>query len=253
MIPLEVHAPRDGAELPAILYFHGGGLVLGSNHSCRPTALQLAHHSGAVVVAVDYRLAPEHKVPTQVEECFAATVWVCAHGAELGIDPAQVAVVGDNAGATLAAGVALMARDLDGPDLLCQALVYPGLDDSIPASSSVTECGDEPGLTFDDMHYLRGLTGGDIDRSPYAVPSEATDLTGLPQTVIAVADLDPTRHWVGRYATRLAAARVQTTLSCYPGTLREFVSQTTVPVQPRLAMAEIGALLAAKFANPSPW
>ncbi|WP_141576564.1 alpha/beta hydrolase [Actinomadura sp. WMMA1423] len=250
---LDVYTPGERPSLPAVVYFHGGGMVMGSNHSFRPTAINIAHSSGAKVIAVDYRLAPEHPVPAQLEDCYAATEWVAANAAELGIDHERICVMGDSAGGTLAAGVALKARDSGGPDLFCQVLIYPGVDADM-AAESVTEFAEGPGLTLEDIRYLRGLAGeGAGVTSPYVLPILAEDLSGLPQTIVAVAECDPVRDWGERYAARLVKARVQTTVTRYPGLTHGFVMQVDHLARARLAISEIGALLDAKFRHPLPW
>ncbi|WP_026403366.1 alpha/beta hydrolase [Actinomadura rifamycini] len=250
---LDVYTPGSRTPSPAVVYFHGGGMVMGSNHSFRPTAINLAHHSGAKVFAVDYRLAPEHPVPAQLDDCCAATAWVAENAARLGVDPGRIGVVGDSAGGTLAAGVALKARDDGGPALGCQVLIYPGVDADM-AAESIAEFAHGPGLTLDDIRYLRELSGeGFGSTSPYVLPILAEDLSGLPQAIVAVAECDPVRDWGERYASRLVKARVQTTVTRYPGLTHGFAMQVDHLARARLAMAEIGALLNAKFRHPLPW
>lgn len=251
-VKVDIYTPSPDAR-DAVLYFHGGGMVMGSNHSFRPLALYFAHYSGAKVIAVDYRLAPEHPFPAQIEDCYAATEWVVANAAELGIDPERIAVMGDSAGGMLAAGVSLMARDLNGPKLLCQVLLYPGVDSDMGADS-IKEFADGPGLTQDDIRYLRDIAGDGLNAmSPYQIAMFAPDLSGLPQTIIAVAECDPTRDWDERFARRLMQSRVQTTITRYPGMIHGFMMNVNHVARARLAMAEAGALLAAKFQNPLPW
>lgn len=251
-IRLDIHRPTAGPRAPGVLYFHGGGMVMGSNHSFLPTALHIAESSGATVVAVDYHLAPEHPVPAQVDDCFAATAWVAKHAEDLRVDPERLAVVGDSAGGTLAAAVALMARDRGGPSLMAQVLFYPGTDADM-AAASMREFVDGPGLTRENVRYLRGLAGESRQAdSPYVVPMLAEELSGLPQAVVAVAECDPIRDWGERYAHRLIDARVQTTLTRYPGMVHGFAMQVDQVARARLAMTEVGALLAAKFRHPLP-
>ncbi|MEV8442249.1 alpha/beta hydrolase [Actinosynnema sp. NPDC051121] len=253
-IPLRVHRPTTENGAPVIVYFHGGGMCMGSNHSFEPVARNLAHHSGAVVVAVEYRLAPEAPPPAQFDDAWAATEWVAEHADDLGVDPARLAVVGDSAGGTLAAAVALAARDRGGPAIACQVLIYPGVDRDL-AATSITRYADAPILSRDDVLYLNGLAdaGQGVPDSPYRIPAYAADLSGLPPAIVVTGECDPIRDWGERYAARLREARVQTTLTRYPGVPHGFVLQADYLARGRLAVAETGALLRAKFAYPLPF
>ncbi|SEG92738.1 acetyl esterase [Thermomonospora echinospora] len=251
---LTVHSPSAAGELPGIVYFHGGGMVLGSNHSFEPLARNMAHHTGARVVAVEYHLAPEFPPPAQLDDAWFATRWVAEHAGELGILPDRLCVAGDSAGGTLAAGVCLMARDRGGPRIFCQILVYPGVDRDLGAAS-ISEFSDAFGLGRDDVLFLHEVAraGGPEPTSPYQVPAYADDLTGLPPAIIAVGELDPIRDWAERYAERLRDAGVQTTITRYPGAYHGFLLRMDFVARGRLAMAEIAGILRAKFAHPLPW
>lgn len=253
MLPLRIYSPGDDLELPAIVYFHGGGMVMGSNHSFEPFARAIAANTGHRVIAVDYHLAPEHPPPGQVEDAYAATAWVAEHSAELGVLGDTITVAGDSAGGTLAALVALRARDR-GPRLFCQVLMYGGLDRDM-AASSVREFADGPGLTRDDVFFLHELARAGLPdpTGPEEVPCYAADLRGLPQAIVAVGELDPLRDWSERYAGRLRDAGVQTTLTRYPGVGHGFLMQLYQLARGRQALAEIAGVLRAKVANPLPW
>ena len=236
---------------PVLVYFHGGGMVLGSNHSFEPLARTLAALSNALVVAVDYRLAPEHPAPAQFDDAYQATAWVAENAGRLGADPARLAVVGDSAGGSLAAAVALAARDRNGPEIFCQVLLYPGLDRDMDAPS-ITTFSDAPMLSHDDIRFMHDLsdTGSDAPHDPYRVPAYARDLGGLPQAVVATAECDPIRDWGERYASRLRDARVQVTVTRYPGAYHGFLMRSDTTARGRLAIAEVCALLRAKFDHP---
>jgi acetyl esterase len=249
-IPLRIYRPRLDAAAPAMVYFHGGGMVLGSNHSFEPLARNLADKSGATVVSVEYHLAPEALPPAQFDDAYTATSWVAAHGDELGIDVNRLAVAGDSAGGTLAAAVALAARDHVGPALFAQVLMYPGLDKDLTVPS-VTALPDAPMLRLVDIEYMHELADG--PEHPYAVPARAGDLSGLPQAIVVTAAADPIRDWGERYAQRLQDAGVQTTVTRYPGAYHGFLMRSEATARGRLAVAEIGALMRAKFANPLPF
>ena len=253
-IPLRIYRPTTAANAPVLLYFHGGGMVLGSNHSFEPLARMLASVSDATVVAVDYRLAPENPPPAQFDDAYSATEWVAANADRLGVDPARLAVVGDSAGGSLAAAVALAARDHGGPAILCQVLLYPGLDRDM-AAPSIVALRDAPLLDHDDIVYMHDLAdrGACVPHDHYRVPAYATDLTGLPPAIIVTAQCDPIRDWGERYAARLRDAGVQTTVTRYPGMYHGFLMRSDATARGRLAIAEVGGLLRAKFAHPLPF
>jgi acetyl esterase len=246
-IPLRIYRPCPDAGAPAVVYFHGGGMVLGSNHSFEPLARDLAHHSGAVVVAVGYHLAPEAPPPTQFDDACAATEWVAAHADELRIDSQRLVVAGDSAGGTLAAAVALATRDRGGPTLYAQVLMYPGVDRDLGVAS-MRALADAPMLSIVDIEYMHELADG--PDHPYAVPAQADDFAGLPQAIVVTAEADPIRDWGERYAQQLRDAGVQTTVTRYPGIYHGFLMRSEATARGRLAVAEIGALLRAKFAHP---
>lgn len=249
-IPIRVYRPTEAAVLPAMLYFHGGALVIGSVESFDSMARFLADATGAVVVSVDYRLAPEFPFPVASDEAYAATRWVVDHAAELGADPGRVAVAGDSAGATLAAGVALRARDEGAPAPLFQLLVYPGIDRSLEWPS-VREFADGPIVTAGDIPWSMNMyLGDDPSRDhPYGVPSLADDLSGLPPAIVVTASHDVARDGAEDFGCRLRDAGVQTALLRYPGVAHGFLMHAGEHARARLALAEIGGLVRAKFAT----
>lgn len=214
-IPVRVYRPGGNVALPGILYLHGGGWVLGSIDTHDSITADLSDRTGAVVVSVDYRLAPENPFPAAVDDGYAALCHVAANAGSLGIDPDRIAVAGDSAGANLAAAIALMARDRDGPQLCGQALVYPalGTDFDLP---SYRENAEAPMLTREAMiaywgHYLAGDPAA---ADPYAAPLKAASLAGLPPAFITTAYYDPLRDDGERYAERLQASGVPVELRC---------------------------------------
>jgi len=253
-LPLRIYRPTRDGNAPALVYFHGGGMVLGSNHSFEPLARNLAQASGATVVAVEYHLAPEAPPPAQFVDAFAATAWVAANATELRLDPTRLGVIGDSAGGALAAAVALAARDRGGPPLFCQVLLYPGVDRDMTVPS-LTTLASAPMLSLDDIHYMHELAdaGTGPPHHPYLVPAYATNLSELPQAIVATAAVDPIRDWGERYAERLRDAGVQTTVTRYPGVYHGFLMRSETVARGALALAEIGAQLRAKFANPLPF
>jgi acetyl esterase/lipase len=211
-IPVRVYwPPETGAGPPPVVVFlHGGGWVVGDLDTYDGTARQHAVGAGALVVSVDYRLAPEHPFPAAVDDVWAATRWAAEHAAELGGDPRRLAIAGDSAGGNLAAVVALLARDAGGPAIRFQLLWYPATtwDTSLP---SFTENADAPVLAVRAVGGLSRWYAGHVDlKNPPAtlVPARAESLTGLPPAYIAVAGHDPLRDDGVRYGELLAEAGV---------------------------------------------
>jgi len=254
-IPVRIYRPESSdGPAPVVVHLHGGGLVMGSNHSFEPMARAMAAASGAVVIAVDYRLAPENPPPAQFEDAWAATEWAAGNAEALGLDPHKLVIAGDSAGGGVAAAVALSARDRGGPEIFAQVLMYPGLDRDMGAASVVSRP-DAPMLSRDDIDYLHELAdvGADAPHDVRRVPAYASDVSDLPQAIVITAELDPISDWGERYARRLRDAGVQTTVTRYPGIYHGFLMRSEATARGRLAMAEIGALLRAKFAHPLPF
>jgi acetyl esterase/lipase len=181
--------------------------------------LAAAHAADAVVVSVEYRLAPEHPFPAGLEDCYAALVWLAAEARALGVDPARIAVMGQSAGGGLAAGLALLARDRGGPRLCCQLLGIPELDHRLETASMRefvdTPLWNRPNAIMSWRHYL-GEPPGEV--SPYASPAIAKDLRGLPPAYVSTMEFDPLRDEGIEYALRLLQAGVPVELHQYPGT-----------------------------------
>jgi acetyl esterase/lipase len=253
-IPIRIYRSSSEPGRPVLVYFHGGGMVMGSNHSFEPLARTLAAEANATVVAVDYRLAPENPPPAQFDDAYTATVWVADNAGPLGVDSARLAVIGDSAGGSLAAAVALAARDHGGPAICCQVLLYPGLDRDM-AAPSIVAMAHAPTLTLDDINYLHDLadSGAGTPHDAYRVPAYAADLAGLPQAIVVTGECDPIRDWGERYAARLRDARVQVTVTRYPGVSHGFLMRSDATARGRLASAEVGALLRAKFDHLLPF
>ena len=249
-IPVRIYVPEAQGLLPALVYFHGGGWVLGSLETHDAVCRTLANKAGCVVVSVDYRLAPEHKFPAAAEDAYAATKWVVANAAALAIDPARVAIGGDSAGGNLTAVVALMARDRGTPKLSCQLLIYP-VTDAACDTVSYRENADGYLLTKDAMlwfwdHYTRSPA----DRAhAYAAPLRADNLLGVPPALVITAEFDPLRDEGEAYAARLREARVPVQLSRYNGMIHGFFGMAGALNRAREAVDESAAALRRAFAG----
>jgi acetyl esterase len=213
-------AHHDGA-LPALLFIHGGGFVVGSLDLNDVDCRRIAAEVGAVVLSVEYRLAPEHPFPAGLEDCYAVLTWLAEHAADLGVDPERIAVGGESAGGGLAAALALLARDRGGPRVCLQFLGIPELDDRL-ATDSMNNLVGVPITTVAngevswDSYLGAGVRGTDAV-SPYAAPARAADLAGLPPAIITAYEFDGLRDEGLAYAQRLMAAGVATELHVYPG------------------------------------
>ena len=201
---------HSSAAKPVVLFFHGGGFVVGDLDTHDGSSRQHAVGADAIVVSVDYRLAPEHPYPAAVEDAWAATLWVAAHGPEIGADTTRIAVAGDSAGGTIAAVTTQQARDNGGPPIAFQLLWYPSTlwDASLP---SFTENATAPILDTNAVAALSRWYAGEVDLSdppPAMAPGRAKSLAGLPPAYIAVAGHDPLRDDGIRYGELLAAAGV---------------------------------------------
>jgi acetyl esterase len=199
--------PASGASAPAAMFFHGGGWVLGGLDSHDTLCRELARRSGVVLIAVDYRLAPEHPFPAGLDDCMAATRWVAGHAAELGVDGSRLAVVGDSAGASLAAAVALLARDAADFTVGLQVLAYPALDPAMSTASYATNA-DDPFLSRGEMEYYWSAYLGGAAADSRAAPALARDLGRLPPAWLLVAGRDVLHDEGVAYAERLRASGV---------------------------------------------
>lgn len=226
-IPVRTYVNSTRSVLPALVYFHGGGWVLGDLDGVDWICRSLAVATECVVFSVDYRLAPENKFPTPVEDCYQVTKWLVENASAKGVDPNRVAVGGDSAGGNLATVVCLMARDRGGPPLIYQLLIYPITNHAFN-TQSYKECANGYYLTTEDMkwfwsHYLREQTHGG---NPYASPFEAKNLSGIPPALIITAGFDPLRDEGEAYAARLQGAGVSTRLIRYDSMVHGFLDFT---------------------------
>ncbi|MCY3569655.1 MAG: alpha/beta hydrolase [Chloroflexi bacterium] len=230
-IPVRVYASA-GANLPVVMYFHGGGWVLGDIDSHDGTCKQLLAELGeAVVVSVHYRLAPEDKYPAAAEDCYAATRWVAENASEIGGDGARLAVCGDSAGGNLSAVVSQMARDRGGPAIAAQVLHVPVTDHNY-SYPSYTENAEGMLLTRASMvwfwdHYLNSDADG---QEAYASPLKAADLSGLPPALVQTAEYDPLRDEGEAYGAALEAAGTEVSVHRYDGVVHDpFMMFAVIP------------------------
>jgi len=224
-VPVRIYRPagRPGT-LPCVIYLHGGGWVLGNPDTQDTITWGLAQGAAAVVLSVDYRLAPEHPYPAAFDDCCAVLEHVAANPAEFDVDAARIALCGDSAGGNLAAAVCLAARDRGGPAVAAQALVYPVLDTDMDRPS-YRENAETPMLGREEMmHFLEAYLGPrTTNPDAYAMPLRAADFTRLPPALVHTAELDPLRDEGRLYARRLAAAGTSVEYRCARGMLHSFM------------------------------
>ena len=242
-LDIRIYLPDDAERSGALVYFHGGGWVIGDLDSHDETCRRLCRGSGVRVVAVHYRRAPETTYPGAAEDCYAATAWVAAHAGELGVDAARIAVGGDSAGGNLAAAVALMARDRGGPAVCLQLLIYPVTAADFD-TASYRENGEGYLLSRRGMQWFWDQYVPDLDQreEPYAAPLRAS-LTGLPPALVQTAEFDPLRDEGEAFAAALAQAGVNVKLTRYDGLIHGFFGMQDAVAAARPALDEAVAVL----------
>jgi acetyl esterase len=241
-IPVRVYTPHAASgPRPLFVFFHGGGWVNGSRDSYDAVCRLITRESGCVVASVDYRRAPEHPAPEPFEDCYAATVWLAQHGAELGAETSRLGVGGDSAGGNLAAAVAVKARDTGTPRIAHQMLVYPAVTHD-QSSASYVAYKDGHFLTADRIafYYTCFVPRPELAESPYVLPDRSPTLRGLPPATIILAECDPLRDQGIAYAERLRADGVQADVHVYEGMIHAFFSFMALFEQGRAAVAEAG-------------
>ncbi|HLY58873.1 MAG TPA: alpha/beta hydrolase [Stellaceae bacterium] len=244
-----LYRPLPGT-LPLLVYFHGGGFVLGNLDSHDEICRQLAASSGAAVLAVDYRLAPEHKFPAATDDSLAAVRWAAANAAALGTDPARIAVGGDSAGGNLSAVTSIRLRDEGGPVLVAQMLIYPVAAHYEPPTRSIVENAEGYFLTLDAMKYFTGLYLPDeaATRHPHFAVLSTPNLAGLPPAYVLTAEFDPLRDEGEAYAARLREAGVDVETIRYDGMIHAFFGLPGIDIG-RRAVEAAGAWLAGRFSR----
>ncbi len=250
-VPVRVYTPvaAGGNPMPALVYFHGGGWVIGNVETHDGLCRMLANEGGFKVISVDYRLAPEHKYPAALDDCFAALSWVMSNAADIGVDANKIGVGGDSAGGALAAEVAQLARQRGGMPLDCQMLLFP-----------VTQIGDQTSSLREfavgyfleketlDWFYDCYLPAGADKNDPRVSPLRAKDLSGLPPAYVMLGGFDPLHDEGMQYVDKLRAAGVQVTVADYSDMVHCFVYLQAVLPQAHEALASAAKAVAKMFA-----
>ena len=252
LLTARTYTPQGVGPFPVLIWFHGGGWVVGDLDGTDGTARELAAYANCLVVSIDYRLAPETKFPGPVEDCYEATAWIADNADKINGDSERIAVGGASAGGNLAAAVSLMARDRGEPFIIFQLLVYPVTDRNV-ATESYQNNAEGYGLTRDTMdwywnHYLRD--DGDAT-NPYAAPLQAKDLSLLPAAMVIAAEFDPLCTEAELYANAMEAAGVPTEYICYDGMIHGFFGMTPTIDKAKLAMEDACSSLREVFDNKS--
>ncbi|GLY28369.1 alpha/beta hydrolase [Kineosporia sp. NBRC 101731] len=242
--PIRVYRPDSEGPLPVLVYFFGGGWVVGSLDTSDAICRALSTLVPCVIVSAGYRLAPEHPFPAAVDDCYAAVQWVAQHGAEIGADVERIGVVGDSSGGNLAAAMTLMARDADGPRICAQALVYPPMSNDAD-TESMREHNDPMffNATSSGWFWSRYLADPADGESPLASPLKAADHSGLPPALVITAEYCPLADEGDAYADALARAGVPVEHHRYPDLPHGFVAMSAILGTARDALGEIAEFL----------
>lgn len=242
-----VYVPKSKTGItPVLLHIHSGGFVLGSVEMIHGESVRLAMALGITVVAVAYRLAPEHPFPAGIEDCYSALSWMAQQSATLGIDPDRIGALGQSAGGGLSAALALLSRDRPGAKLCFQYLGIPILDDRMQSPSMEqfvdTPFWDRPSAEWSWKYYLDDTAPGSDNVSPYAAPARMEDLSGLPPAYLSAQQFDPLRDEGILYALRMLQAGVAVELHSFPGTFHGSLVMPNADVSQR-EMTEMIAVL----------
>src|SRR5215469_10625707 len=245
-VPLRIYTPEHGAEPAAIFDVHGGGYIFGDLEMLHRRNLQLCRELGVLLVAVGYRLAPEHPFPAALNDCYSGLCWLAEHARDLGVDPERIALHGVSAGGGLCAALALLARDRGGPAICFQYLAVPEVDDRLDTPSMRafhdTPYWSQPNAEISWDAYLGHGRRGTADVSPYAAPARATDLRGLPPAYISAMQFDPLRDEGIDYALALLAAHVTVELHLFPGTFHGSATVEHAEISQRELAEEVQVL-----------
>jgi acetyl esterase/lipase len=242
-LPVWRYRPLRGGpgRLPALVYFHGSGWVVGNIGVCDSFNRSLANRSGCMVIAVNYQKAPEHKFPIPLDDCYAATRWVFDNASALGLDKDRIGIIGDSAGGNLAAAVTLRLRDENGPRLSHQVLIYPAVQYGWNTPSALANAEgfllQRASMKYYWNHYVRSPADG---MNPYCSPLAAQDRSGLPPALIVSAEFDPLCDDGRNYADKLAASGIPVKFRLYKGMIHGFLWMSGVLDQSKALLNEIG-------------
>jgi acetyl esterase len=228
-VPVRIYHPAGDPHLPVVVFLHGGGWTIGSVEQYDPVARQIAAASGAIVVAADYRLGPEHPFPAAIEDCWHALAWAAENAASFGGDPARLAVMGDSAGGNLAAVCAIQARDAGAPSLVVQVLVYPVTDCDF-TTESYQQNGEGFLLSAEQMRWFFDCyCRGDVDPTDWRIsPLRARDVRGVAPALVITGEYDPLRDEGEAYARKLQDAGVRVVKHRYDGMIHGFFGVSAV-------------------------
>lgn len=248
-ITLRVYKPVTTDNLPVLVYYHGGGWVIGDLDTHDALCRSLANESGCAVVSVDYSLAPEYKFPTAVEDAYLSVKWVFENAGKIGIDPEKIAVGGDSAGGNLAAVVCHLAKQRRMPEILFQLLIYPST--GFELTRSYEQFGEGYFLTKGTMKWFREqyLNGAEDTKNPLAAPMLIEDVSDLPPAMVITAEYDPLVDGGAAYAEKLKNAGVETKYACYEGMIHGFVSMAAVLDDGKRAISDMAAELKNVFSS----
>ncbi len=249
-IPVRIYTPVGEAPYAVLVYYHGGGWVIGDLETSEGICRALANAAGCIVVSVDYRLAPEHKYPAAVDDAFAALNWVAEHAAEFDGDPSRIAAGGESAGANLTAVIAQLAKDAGGPTLAYQILAYPVTNLAFD-TESYRENSEGYFLTQESMRWFWGLYLNDESEGadPKASPLLRKDVGGLPPGIVVTPEYDPLRDEGEAYAKRLQEAGVDFEIWRAEGMIHDFLGMTNILPESKDAIGTLGGKLKAAFAT----
>lgn len=250
-VRVRFYIPKGPKPCPALIFFHGGGFVLNTLDTHDAVCRNLASQGDCMVISVDYARAPEFPYPAAVQQSFAVISWLWQHADRFNINPDKIAVGGDSSGGTLAAGVCLMARDLKGPDICFQLLIYPALDHCSSGTGSYKKFAQGYSLTQAIMKWFYHLyipENINLD-APYLFPARAPDLHGLPPAHIITAEYDPLRDEGEHYAHRLHKAGNRVTQKRYPGMIHGFIVMHRAIDMGKQALTDVGEILKKQFSG----
>lgn len=244
-LPTRIYRPFGSSEadlLPGLIYYHGGGWVVNNIALVDPVSRAICNRTGCIVVTVNYQKAPEHKFPIPFDDCFSAAEWVYEHAVDLGIDRSRIGVIGDSAGGNLAAAVTLKARDVGGPEIAFQVLIYPALQFGWDTPSSLANAEgfllERATMEYYWNHYVRDPRDGE---NPYCAPLSARDHSGLPPALIIAAEYDPLCDDGQFYSEKLRQSGVPVKFSLYEGQLHGFLGMAGRFEKAGILLDEIGS------------